>query len=175
MTARRDALAVVVKGPAGAGKTTLGRALAAELGWAFHDADDYHATESVARMRSGVPLRDEDRTAWLAAQQALVARGLAASGSQVVACSALTRDYRRALVPPGAEAAVRFVYLRADAALLDARLRGRRGHFFGADLLASQLATLQAPADGEPVPALAVDAGLPVESLVRQVRAWLGR
>ena len=38
----------VVMGVAGSGKTTVGAALAAALGWHFVDADDLHSPESVA-------------------------------------------------------------------------------------------------------------------------------
>ena len=57
---------VLVMGVAGAGKTTIGRALAQELGWRFLDADDYHPPENVAKMAAGVPLEDADRVPWLA-------------------------------------------------------------------------------------------------------------
>jgi len=33
---------VVLMGVCGCGKTTVGRALAADLGWPFHDADGFH-------------------------------------------------------------------------------------------------------------------------------------
>ena len=34
---------VIVMGVTGAGKTTIGRALATALGWEFHDGDDLHS------------------------------------------------------------------------------------------------------------------------------------
>ena len=56
---------VVVMGVAGSGKTTVGAALAAALGWRFVDADDLHSPESVAKMARGEPLNDSDRWPWL--------------------------------------------------------------------------------------------------------------
>ena len=47
---------VVVMGVTGAGKTTVGRLLAATLGCEFLDADDYHPPANVAKMRAGQPL-----------------------------------------------------------------------------------------------------------------------
>jgi gluconokinase len=41
---------VLVMGVAGVGKTTIGAALARELGWRFIDADDYHPPQNVAKM-----------------------------------------------------------------------------------------------------------------------------
>src|SRR5262249_9151843 len=67
---------VIVMGVAGSGKTVIGRALAATLGWRFVDADDYHSKENIAKMRSGQALTDADRAPWLAALHALVARTL---------------------------------------------------------------------------------------------------
>ena len=56
---------VLVMGVAGAGKTTIGAALARRLGWRFIDADDYHPPENVAKMKAGIPLDDADRQPWL--------------------------------------------------------------------------------------------------------------
>ena len=169
-------MVVIIMGPAGAGKTTVGRRLAESLGWPYHEGDDFHPPENVARMRAGVPLGDADRAPWLAALAALVARCVAAGTPAVLACSALKRDYRRRLAAPAAAAPgqVRFVYLRAAPALLEARLSGRRGHFFAPALLASQLAALEEPAPGEPAPVLTVDADAPPESIVDGIRASLG-
>ena len=43
-------------GVSGSGKTTIGQALAHELGWRYLDADDYHPAANVAKMAKGVPL-----------------------------------------------------------------------------------------------------------------------
>ena len=40
-------------GVAGAGKTTIGHALAAELGWRFIEGDDRHPPENVEKIRAG--------------------------------------------------------------------------------------------------------------------------
>lgn len=166
---------VIVMGPAGAGKTTVGLALAAALGWAFHDADDFHTPEARARMRAGVPLDDADRVPWLARLADLVADAIADGRPAVLACSALRRAYRRALVPPGAASrGVRIVHLEAPPAVLAARLRDRPGHFFPPALLDSQLAALEPPDAGdEPAPVLTVDATRPVDALVAELRAAL--
>jgi len=163
-------------GASGAGKTTVGSALAAALGWPFHDADDFHTPHNVALMRAGVALDDDDRRPWLEALASLV-RGHASGGtSAVLACSALRRDYRALLVPSAFPDAVRFVFLRASAALLTERLALRRGHFFPPALLASQLAALEEPHDDadEAAPVVTVDAARPVDELVAEIRASLG-
>ena len=164
---------VVVVGPAGSGKTTVGRRLADALGWPFHDGDDYHSPANVARMRAGAALAEEDRGPWLAALATLVAGHATAGTDMVLASSALRREHRRLLVPAAAPAAVRFVYLRAAPELLAQRLSDRRGHFFGAALLASQLAALEEPDAGEAAPVLTLDVDAPVDVLVGRVREAL--
>ncbi|NBS56195.1 MAG: gluconokinase, partial [Betaproteobacteria bacterium] len=56
---------VVVMGVSGAGKTTVGSALAGHLGWVFLDADAFHPADNVAKMAAGTPLTDADRWPWL--------------------------------------------------------------------------------------------------------------
>ena len=159
---------LVVMGVAGAGKTTVGRALAARLGVPFHDADDHHPAENVARMRAGQPLGDAERAPWLARLNALIGDALRRDESLVLACSALRRRYRDALIPAGAPAgAVRFVYLRASRPALEERLTHRVGHYMPASLLDSQLETLEEPAADEN--ALTADADRPVAEIVETV------
>lgn len=152
-------------GVAGAGKTTVGRALADSLGWDFHDADDFHSAANVAKMRAGTPLTDADRAPWLAALRALLERHLQNATPMVLACSALRAAYREALhpadAPPGS---VAFVQLDVSPEVAERRLASRQGHYMPASLVASQFATLE-----EPRGALRLDAARPVPELVRRI------
>ena len=56
---------IVVMGVSGAGKSTVGAALAVRLGAEFIDADSLHPPGNVQKMASGTPLTDEDRWPWL--------------------------------------------------------------------------------------------------------------
>lgn len=159
---------VVITGVAGSGKSTVGRALARSLGWRFHDADDLHSAENVARMRGGVPLEDVHRQPWLIRVRSIIEAASRDSAGAVVACSALKARYRAFL--SGELRGVRFVFLRADRALLLDRLTSRHGHFAGPALLDSQLEALEPPAD-----ALALDASRPVDELVEAISADLRR
>jgi gluconokinase len=163
--------ATVVMGPAGAGKTTVGQALASALGWQFYDADDFHPPANVERMRHGIALTDLERHPWLTELQSLLARSIRDQQPVVLACSALRESYRAALMPANATpGAVRFLYLRATPSVLHDRLTERIGHFAPAALLESQMATLEEPAPDE---ALIVDASLAPRAIVVAVRqAW---
>lgn len=59
---RSSYTAIVVMGPSGCGKSTLARALAAQTGRLFVEGDDHHPPENIAKLASGVPLTDEDRS-----------------------------------------------------------------------------------------------------------------
>ena len=89
----RAQMVVILMGPAGAGKSTIGRALAGRLRWSFVDADDLHSPASIARMAEGIALDDAGRASWLDRVN-LAMRTAAANGSDlVVACSALRERY----------------------------------------------------------------------------------
>ncbi|MEM1116068.1 MAG: gluconokinase, GntK/IdnK-type [Bacteroidota bacterium] len=157
---------LLVVGVAGAGKTTLGRALADRLGWAFEDADDHHSAASMQKMARGEGLTDADRGPWLDRLGALVAARRQSGPPTVLACSALKAAYRHRLGvgQPGVEV----VWLDAPAGVLRQRLAGRRGHVAGPDLLPSQLATLEPPAEG-----LRLDATVPTAALTEAVVRWI--
>jgi gluconokinase len=168
-------MVIVVTGPSGSGKSTVGKLLADALGWPFYEGDQFHPPENIERMKSGRPLGDAERAPWLSALARLIARHLAEGSSAVLACSALKRAYRAALLaeaPPEQRHGVRFVYLRADPRVLAERVPHRQGHFFPASLLNSQLADLEEPVAGEEV--LVVDATLPPSEIVARIIEALG-
>jgi len=144
-------MVLIVMGVSGAGKTTIGKALASALGWTFVDADDLHPASNIAKMARNEPLTDADRDPWLARVRDVIAGSLAAEASLVVACSALKARYRARLAAD--DPRVRFVYLNASEEVLARRLADRPRHFAGPGLLASQLASLEEPRDATVVDA----------------------
>jgi gluconokinase len=152
---------IVVMGVAGAGKTTVGRALAEKLGCEFLDADSLHSAANIAKMRSGIPLTDVDRWPWLNAVARAIDEFILSGRSAVVACSALKQKYRNVLARPE----VKLVYLKIDSALAQERARVRHHEFMPATLVESQFAELE-----EPKAALVVSAALPLEQAVEQIR-----
>jgi gluconokinase len=138
---------LVVMGVSGSGKTTVGEALARRLGWTFQEGDDFHSPANIAKMKSGRPLDDADRGPWLARVEAWIAAQLAVGRSGVITCSALKRAYRSAIIAGRHD--VILVYLSGRQELIAQRIASRHGHFMPPSLLASQFATLQAPAPSE--------------------------
>lgn len=153
-------------GVTGCGKTTVGTLLAENLGWAFHDADDFHPAANVAKMKSGVALTDADRWPWLERLNALLLEAERQGKNVVLACSALKQVYRDRLARNCA--AIRFVFLDGDMELMRARLDARKGHYMNPKLLASQFAILERPED-----ALRLDAAESAAELVRSIRQRL--
>ena len=128
----------VVMGVSGVGKTRTGVALAEALGARFIEGDDLHPPGNRALMAAGTPLTDEERWPWLDRVGAALAEG---PPPVVAACSALARRYRdrlRAQVPD-----LVVLHLAGDPALVEERLRARRGHFMPPALLGSQYAALE--------------------------------
>ena len=101
-------MVIVVMGVSGAGKTTIGKMLAEQLGWEFHDADDLHSEANKAKMASGIALTDADRAPWLASIRELIADRLARNINVVLACSALKQSYRDEIIVDPAR--VKIVY-----------------------------------------------------------------
>jgi gluconokinase len=158
-------MSVVLMGVCGCGKTTVGRALADELGWTFLDADDFHPEANVAKMAAGIPLDDDDRWPWLDRLRGELDRIEARGEHAVVGCSALRQRYRDRL-SRGRE--LRWVYLKGDMATIAPRMSSRKGHFMPASLLESQFAALE-----EPATAMVVDIRQSVDAQVAQISAAL--
>jgi gluconokinase len=159
---------LIVFGVSGAGKTTIGKLLAEELGWRFLEADDFHPPSNVEKMRSGDPLTDEDRWPWLERLRDQITRTIAAQGNAVLACSALKRVYRERL---RVSDDVKFVFLHGNYKLIEKQLQRRRGHFMNPALLKSQFTDLEEPslADG----AVTVELGRSPQELVEEIKAKL--
>jgi gluconokinase len=153
---------VVVMGVSGAGKSEIGRRLAATLHCGWIEADALHSPENIERMRQGIPMTDALRWPWLAA--ICNAANEAAGRPLVIACSALKRRYRdfmRERLAP-----VRFLFLDGSADLILARLKARTDHFATESLLRSQLTDLEPPMPDEN--ALRVDLAVSPEDIVRR-------
>lgn len=160
------AIAAVLMGVAGCGKTSVGELLSERLGWPFFDGDNYHPEENIAKMTQGVPLDDNDRFVWLSRLHDLIEENLEAGNSMLLACSALKKSYRDQLKDgnPGTI----FVYLKGDYELIFQRLQARQSHYMKAEMLQSQFAALE-----EPEEAIVVDIDQDLVSIVTEIEEEL--
>lgn len=146
----------IITGPAGCGKSTVAQYVAKELSIPYIEGDDYHSDSNKQKMSQGTPLTDNDRWDWLIAlREAAVARLSPSKPSAnkrhdgvVVTCSALKRKYRdviRIAAYNDHDVMVHFIYLRADADVLLARVTGRQGHYMKSAMVRSQMEALEEP------------------------------
>lgn len=157
---------ILIMGVAGSGKTTIGRRLAMELGWPYHEADDFHSAANKDKMGRGIPLDDYDRAPWLASIRTAMDDCVGSGQSAVFTCSGLKEKYRRVLMD-GAPA-VSLVYLACDFETSLARVGRRQNHYMKADMVKSQFDALEVPTD-----ALTVDTKLPPDKIIAEVRRSL--
>lgn len=129
-------------GVSGSGKSTIGRQLAADLGFVFIDADDHHPQENVDKMSRGEALDDKDRIPWLVKLNKVLKKDQNHTGT-VLACSALKESYRKILT--NGLRNLKWILLDGEPQLILNRINQRSDHFMKSDLLRSQLETLEKP------------------------------
>ncbi len=151
------------------------------------------------KMRSGVPLTDEDRMPWLTRLRDLLVDQLVKGTCVVLACSALSPKYRDILRSAGSQftshrltngmynnltttvqagdsscSPIVFVHLKATAQLLATRLKAREKtgtHFMPAVLLQSQIDSLEIESSETDI--LETDASLAPATIVLNIQAQL--
>ncbi|WMT85651.1 gluconokinase [Pelagibacterium sp. 26DY04] len=161
---------IVVMGVSGAGKSTIGEALADRLGVPFIDADNLHPRANVEKMRGGTPLVDADRWPWLEIVADAMRNTADTNGRVVCACSALKRAYRDCLTTRAGEP-IAYLLLHGEKAVIAARQANRPGHFMPAALLESQFATLEPFAADEH--GIVLDVALSIDEIVDQAEKAL--
>lgn len=160
---------LIIMGVAGSGKSTVGKLLAAELGYLFLEGDDFHSTEAKAMMASGIPLRRDLRQAWVDRLAKTLAQHATAGQSCVLSYSGLIASQRQQLREAGAK--TRFIYLQGSAELLASRLAARSGHYMPASLLQSQLDSMQSSSTEADVQPFSIDQD--PATLLQQILDWL--
>jgi gluconokinase len=160
-------MVIVLMGVAGSGKTTIGRGLAAELDWQFHDADDFHPRANVEKMARGLPLDDDDRLPWLETLRDLITNCLERDENAVLACSALKESYRERLL---CDERVELFYLKGDYRLIEERLKQRTEHFMKPAMLESQFAALEEPAQE----ARTLDVSASPDEIIQTIKRSIG-
>jgi gluconokinase len=157
---------IILMGVSGSGKTTVGELLSKKINVPFYDGDDFHPAANVAKMAAGTPLTDADRAGWLTDLAGHIGQWEQEKGA-ILACSALKESYR-ATLQSGAQAPLHWVFLTGDPALLLQRMSSRQGSYMKANMLDSQLQTLEVPTYG-----LRLDVANPPQQLVDEIAASL--
>jgi gluconokinase len=153
----------IICGVAGAGKTSLGKRLAELSGREFLDADQFHPTANVEKMRLGVALEEADREAWLLGIESALRQRR--GRDFVFAFPGLKALHRRRVQEAAGEARIVFLELKPELAF--DRLK-RRGGFFPPELVYTQFEVLEKAEE-----ALHLDGSLGLEELQKQALAWL--
>lgn len=143
---------IVVGGPAGTGKSTIGQLLASQYHCPFIEGDELHPLSNVEKMSRGVPLTDDDRWGWLA-QVALNLASVATDSLNgthlcVILCSMLKRIYRDYLKEKGCTqnpVRFRFIFLYLTLVELQKRVNERAGHFMKGEMVKLQYDIMQLP------------------------------
>ncbi|OJD37655.1 shikimate kinase [Diplodia corticola] len=139
----------IITGPAGCGKSTVGKHIADSLELPYIEGDEYHPKANIEKMGNGIPLTDADRWDWLILLREQSVRELETGASGVVVtCSALKKKYRdviRVASYNNVKVVVHFVYLQATEEMLMARVRARPGHYMKDNMVRSQFESLEEP------------------------------
>ncbi|MBV6646072.1 MAG: gluconokinase [Cyclobacteriaceae bacterium] len=152
---------IVVMGVSGCGKTTIGKMLADKLGTPFYDADDYHPTANIDKMKQGIALTDEDRMPWLKLLSKYMLQWNA-NGDATLACSALKETYRQTMSE--SRVPIKWIHLTGSIEVIEKRIAARSGHFMPLKLLKSQFKDLEPPSN-----AIEVDIEQTAEEQVKQI------
>ena len=135
---------IIVMGVSSSGKSTVGQSIARRLHVPFLDGDGYHPQANVEKMRSGIPLTDQDRWPWLDRLAIALHEAADRKGAAVGACSALRRVYRDFLTEKAGEP-ILFVYLDGSREVIAQRMARRQHEYMPTSLLDSQFDTLEVP------------------------------
>ena len=128
-------------GVSGSGKSTIAKKLATSLSFDYLEADDFHSEGNIEKMRSGIPLTDDDRWPWLSSIKSYILNRV--DLDFVLACSALKQSYRDFLLEDFNN--YRLIYLKGDFEIIEDRLKKRKAHFMPERLLRDQFNTLEEP------------------------------
>lgn len=165
----------VLGGTCGTGKSTIADALEKALriqypNLKYIEGDSLHSQENIKKMGQGVPLTDLDRWNWLE----LVAR---TSGEEVrknhgpciITCSSLKKKYRDFIQSREPDIVFRFFLLYAPKEEVLKRVQKRSSHFMKSNMVESQFADLELPANDEKNTTTIEVNGLSIEGIVCKI------
>lgn len=169
---------IVICGVSGSGKTTVANALGARLQWLAWDADNFHTALSLAKLKKGKGLTDEDRAVWLDLLREQIQAFNKQNQNNVLACSALKAKYRSQMTDD--QECVKFILLQVDIEVATERALKRQAdllyreqpdHIADVAIIPSQFETLEISGEVD----LILDATLPVEVLVDKIVDFINK
>jgi len=153
---------IILMGPPGSGKTTLGRKIADRHGIQFYDMDDAMPSALKEKMRKGELISDVERESLLASVKSDL-YGLLQHGPVVAGCVLVREKHRREFFESFPKCI--FFKLVAPPEVLSKRLQGRQSHFFNEAALQKMLAT----EERIQIPHHLVDVTRPVDDIVKDI------
>lgn len=161
--------AFILMGVSSTGKTSVGTAVAQRLNMKLIDGDDLHPRANIVKMAQGTPLNDDDRAPWLERINDAAFSLCQKNERGIIVCSALKKKYRDKIRENNDR--LYFLFLHGEFDLVLERMKQRKGHYMKAEMLKSQLATLEIP-QAEEDDVIFIDINAPFEEVVeRCVRA----
>jgi len=154
-------------GVSGSGKTTIGKKLSEKIDIPFFDGDNFHSEANKEKMRSGHPLTDNDRAAWLIRINEFAKEQMTRKGA-IIGCSALKEKYRKVL-SSGITSPLYWIFLKGTYELIKKRMEERKGHYMKANMLSSQFEALEVPRH-----AITIEISHPPDEIVEQIISEIG-
>lgn len=158
----------VVMGVCGAGKTSVGKAIAQKYDATFIDGDDLHPRANIIKMAAGNPLNDEDRAPWLVRIGDVFFSLQRRTLPGVIVCSALKKSYRD-IIRQDNENLI-FVHLKGSMETILERMAARKGHYMKKEMVQSQFDTLEVPSADE-TDVVTVDIEQPLDGVIADALA----
>ena len=131
-------------GPAGSGKSTIGKKIKKKFRFQFFDADNFHSQSNINKMKKGIKLRYKDRLPWLIRINNSLKKYNNLDTKNIIACSALKKSYRNILSKDLDR--VYFLYLKCKKIELIRRIHSRK-HFFHLNLINDQIFNFESSSD----------------------------
>lgn len=130
---------IFIVGPAGSGKTTLGKYISKKINFKFIDCDNFHLKKNKLKMKKGKALNQLERLAWL--KEIKKKLKIYNNKNLIIAFSGLYRQHREYLLLKNKINF--FYYLKCSKKTLKERIKSRKNHFFNPILLNDQIKKFQ--------------------------------
>ncbi|KAK1240278.1 hypothetical protein MKX08_007720 [Trichoderma sp. CBMAI-0020] len=152
-SAEAEKTVIVMMGPSGTGKSTMGNGIAQALDIPFIEGDKLYSRQDIATTRSGITLSDEDSLSWIDRISRRTTETLTDLGynCSVVSCSALREKYRNQIRRHMATHKVKaiFIDLQAERNILLRRIQKRQCTVLEVLLIHNQLDVYEKPSSRE--------------------------